>query len=611
MKKSEESKFETKKEQSKRAWNSGIQDRVLIALRDEEFTSVTALATALDVHRASASRAINALKKGDFVGKDGKSWLLTAKGQSEVEQIEERATRRVRQASESVRKAFAPLVESASSERRKIPDMDRISSRFATSSGPKFKLPEDEGLKMKQQMMSIEKMQEVIGIARGLQGSLDSYRKIMEPDRRMLASSSAKMAQWAAESNQAASRAAQIVSQQTARDKEMRAHQKAALARVQSMMEQSNGTLKWYREEAGRQGKMAQDNLARSGLTALATSAYRDAEFARLQAFTRVQGQTTQIFLESHKAVLQTLTADTARYDARQASREIVKAKELMWEGMETRARVFDRLINVSTSLSGIVGDMREMRSIAASAALSQSAVAQMRGLESMAASYRGYITDVVTQVPHWSDLGERERAIYNPDFPTEATENLVIATRQSIIAIPIEEDEERESEKHENQGLTLGLISQYRSSQQPLEEILVRVSPRLAVMWVGAWETLDGNSPDRFRQAAHSVREVLAQMLHTLAPDEAFTAEERRNGPDKRPSRKMRFKKALGVNGSKGGAELMENLCRTIDSTYDTLSGIAHTHEENLGAPFVLPLMLSAQGVLYYMATVLLAKES
>lgn len=604
-----ENTTEIEEGKSKRAWNSGIQDRVLIALRDEEFTSVTALATALDVHRASASRAINALKKDDFVSKDGKRWLLTAKGQSEVEQIEERATQRVRQASERVRKAFAPLVESVSSERRKMPDMDQISSKFATLSGPKFKLPEYEESKMKQQMMSIEKMQEVIGIARGLQGSLDSYRKIMEPDRRMITPSSAKMAQWAAENNQAASRAAQIVSQQTARDRAMYADQQAAVARVQDMVKQNQDAFAWYRNEATTQSKAGQAGSLKSGLASLATSVYKDRELARLQAFTRVQERTTQTFLESQKSVLQTLTAVTAGYDKQKQSRELAlgSAKSAMWdamlEGMAAKARMFDRLTDVSTSLGSMVGEMRQIQKLSLRAPLVTDARLQMRGIQTVALHFDRYLNDVALQVPKWDLLGERERALYDARIPSYTTEVFVRATRQTL-----ESEELRESEIPLVEFLELDAFS-----RRDIEERLAQVAPRLAPMWRGVWETLQGQSSDRYRQAAHSGREVLNQLLAIGAPDESFSADELARGHEGRATRKMRFRKIMVTAGSsKSAADMDESLANSVDWMYRRLSGVSHDRSETLGGPpqCVVSMLEMTQGLIRHLLSVMLAQD-
>lgn len=52
------------------------------------------------------------------------------------------------------------------------------------------------------------------------------------------------------------------------------------------------------------------------------------------------------------------------------------------------------------------------------------------------------------------------------------------------------------------------------------LDELLMEVAPGLVELRDGAWRALTIRAEDSIRQAAHSARELISQVLRTLAPD-------------------------------------------------------------------------------------------
>ena len=70
------------------------------------------------------------------------------------------------------------------------------------------------------------------------------------------------------------------------------------------------------------------------------------------------------------------------------------------------------------------------------------------------------------------------------------------------------------------------GLRTLERGVLDDLDEALRRVDPRLVEIRRGAWSALYSGGSDSFRQAAHSGRELIDQLLHAAAPDMEIRAE-------------------------------------------------------------------------------------
>lgn len=115
----------------------------------------------------------------------------------------------------------------------------------------------------------------------------------------------------------------------------------------------------------------------------------------------------------------------------------------------------------------------------------------------------------------------------------------------------------------------------------RPVEASLAELGPRFTAMWRGAWHALGGDGPDASRQAAHSGREVLSQVLAALAPDDAFTAEEiAAGGGDGRVTRAMRVMRIARKAGGQLG-DWIRAQCKCVNETYALLSAEAHTRED------------------------------
>jgi hypothetical protein len=121
-------------------------------------------------------------------------------------------------------------------------------------------------------------------------------------------------------------------------------------------------------------------------------------------------------------------------------------------------------------------------------------------------------------------------------------------------------------------------------------------IHPRLAEKFDGAWKTLEETTnPDRFRQAAHSMREVLSDFEHTLAPDKDVMRTEwfKRSGK-KKPIQRLRVKFAIiGTRKEETIAEEdIDGITRLMDDArdrYKFLSKIAHARKKKTEKLFPL----------------------
>lgn len=122
--------------------------------------------------------------------------------------------------------------------------------------------------------------------------------------------------------------------------------------------------------------------------------------------------------------------------------------------------------------------------------------------------------------------------------------------------------------------------------SHEALDELdvaLEKVNPTLCDLRHGASQSLLSDDPDGKRQAAHSMRELIRQVLTILAPTEILKAE-----PGFQPTkdskdgvtRRMRIRHIImkRISGfSKSDVEVVERTCSLIEALHDKLSGEAH----------------------------------
>lgn len=116
----------------------------------------------------------------------------------------------------------------------------------------------------------------------------------------------------------------------------------------------------------------------------------------------------------------------------------------------------------------------------------------------------------------------------------------------------------------------------------ETFSRLLNSVDPLLEEMRLGAWLTFKGNNPDKIRQAAQSMREVLRQLLNKLAPDGDVRGASWYTEPTKDPkvTRRMKVQYILSGDsgtGSKSTVDFIDSVATAWEMTYSRLSSEAH----------------------------------
>lgn len=126
------------------------------------------------------------------------------------------------------------------------------------------------------------------------------------------------------------------------------------------------------------------------------------------------------------------------------------------------------------------------------------------------------------------------------------------------------------------------GMEALRRKALDDLDMALQLTNPALVDLRNGAWEALQSNRPDSLRQAAHSGRELIRQVLASVV-DEDGPPEEGNGGSDSSSSKMTRKMKAKLVykrthgDVSKSELALIDSHCEIVDNLYARLSAEAH----------------------------------
>lgn len=122
------------------------------------------------------------------------------------------------------------------------------------------------------------------------------------------------------------------------------------------------------------------------------------------------------------------------------------------------------------------------------------------------------------------------------------------------------------------------------RGAVDELDAALWRLSPTFVEMRRGAWRAANGGLADTQRQAAHSGRELVNQVLHAIAPDEELLAQRDDKSPlADRPTRRDRYRLAVqkrGRGSSKTDVEVIEKAVDLMEAQRRKLDSSAHSRE-------------------------------
>jgi hypothetical protein len=191
--------------------------------------------------------------------------------------------------------------------------------------------------------------------------------------------------------------------------------------------------------------------------------------------------------------------------------------------------------------------------------------IAMMPNVAEVGRTYKGLLADMV---------GDLTKSLVNYRgnvgiaIPTISTSAYIRSMKMAIVSDEMDD---------EDIVLSDAFPATRRDRTEQLDGVFQSLGPNFTAMWQGSWAVLESNSPDRIRQAAHSGRELLMQMLAYLAPDSAFDSEEiEKYGYEGKITRKMRVKKILG-NDSKSALGWADSVAKALDETYNRLADVSH----------------------------------
>lgn len=144
----------------------------------------------------------------------------------------------------------------------------------------------------------------------------------------------------------------------------------------------------------------------------------------------------------------------------------------------------------------------------------------------------------------------------------TYTSSRFVDGARDLIMVNTMEDDDQRDD------------VSAAHRRAASLEDQLAKLGPRFVAMWQRAWANLETGDPTAVRDVAHSARELLRQVLKTLAPDDCFTG-------GQKITREMRVNYIIGAR-SDSGREWARAVAKGLSMTYDLLSGDAHSERDD-----------------------------
>ncbi len=158
-----------------------------------------------------------------------------------------------------------------------------------------------------------------------------------------------------------------------------------------------------------------------------------------------------------------------------------------------------------------------------------------------------------------------------------------------------------RGSDLSDSKAIDEGIAAAQTEGTYDIEFYLSQVDPRFVAKWNGCIMTMQSDNPDKISQVAHAGRELLSQLLHTLAPDDRFSPEEFKlhKVEGSKPTRKMRVAKYLGVKADAKLVVLVEAQAKVFDALYNVLSDAAHDHQDKYSTTTIGGFIQALAGVI------------
>lgn len=133
------------------------------------------------------------------------------------------------------------------------------------------------------------------------------------------------------------------------------------------------------------------------------------------------------------------------------------------------------------------------------------------------------------------------------------------------------------------------GKIALERRALDLLDEKLQAIDPHLVTIRDGAWSAVTSSEPDALRQAAHSGRELIDQVLKQAAPDQKvmpqgwYTADSSSKSGVTRKHRLRYIMQTFRNDESESNRRVAEKACDLVLAIDDKLKALAHARVQPL----------------------------
>jgi DNA-binding MarR family transcriptional regulator len=624
----------------KRPSHSHLQNRILLYMEYNKIDSLAGLARELDAHRSSVSRAMHALQAIGLVSKVDGDWSLTPTGEEEVQRVRRQLPERTTKAAETVnrlieqgrlaalasdamalgvaspytavseaakltlsaaaqesiqslissvtsidslalaREAVQPLMDAAAR-------VDLLASTEEAIQSLAGVVARVDSLTLSQEatqpLMNTAAMQSVASVAARFDSSVLTREAIQPLMDAAVRFDSLVLAQEAIQSfeNLATGVDSLSLAQEAIQPLVSAAARFDSIALAQAQ-ESTQSLIKAMEEvdlltsAQGRTGvltSMTAEFLSGASALEIMSSAQLTSALDSIKSIS-LKPTITEIAagqaLQTMGDYAQSVVADLCPQLAQEALASFSQSQRLSLASIEqvsvlgdAASSIIKEFGEVNLGLSDIINDLGTLTMQGQT--IKSSVAALMPNVAEIARTYKGFLADVVggldkSLIDHRVDVGIV--------VPTRTTSAYVGSVKATIV---VDEADVEEVALPEASRVP------WRDRATQLDDVFRALGPNHIAMWHGSWAVLDSHSPDRIRQAAHSGRELLMQVLAELAPDSVFgVAEIEKYGHQGTVTRKMRVKKIL-IGASESAVSWVDAVAKALEETYRRLVAASH----------------------------------
>lgn len=550
-----------------RASQSTLQNRILLYMDGAAFKSITDLAASLKAHRSSVSRAIHSLLETGLVTRSGSRWDLTAEGHSEIAklrtEISEKATKTSKAASRLIEQsALAGL--SLGYDPASVLGIGKFSQSMAWNNSTIFD-------SINRLVDSVAGINALAALSHSIQPKIDASM--------VLDSAISTQSILSNLTDFEQTRNAIFGSYSSAIFDSMMPSQEAMQALQNSFMKWGDDVAQGIQAQlfgaadiqaavaslpatVGIESPLAQ--FSSSFLDAIAATATIPSAAEMLAG---PSWQIKNIFNQPAAEELCSRLSVEAFASLTQSQRLSLAAIEGIALSGKTVATAFEGLNSVNRDLSRMIGSVGDIRIHALIGDNITLPIAiQIQDLAAVTRTYKGYLADTFRVIESESENYSWEMELL---WPTRATSSYIDSVRTGVVYWKEDEDEDELTSE--------SIYDEYSGHFRHYKYLFAELGPQYIQMWEGSWSALQRKGPDYIRQAAHSGRELLMQVLEFYAPDSCFSNDEiRLSGHAGKPTRKMRVQKAL-QNDSKSTVNFADSLAKAVDEGYGLLAAASH----------------------------------